>query len=163
MQRTTDHGQLTVFRKLMRTRLLTLCCAAALVASACAGDSREAASRPASASNAAPTPTAAVRDIGKLDAEIARLEADAAKDPDDRTVRDSLADAFVGRGNLHLEARRVDQALSDFQNALSHKPDHEEAQERITQIGNETQREPVGDDGRPVTVPASPGASNGNR
>ena len=100
--------------------------------------------------------------MGKLDAEIARLEAQAAKDPDDRTVRDSLADAFVGRGNLHLEARRLEQALSDFRNALSHRPDHDEAQERITQINNEAEREPVGDDGRPVTVPAAPGASNGN-
>ena len=146
----------------MRTKLLSACCAAALAASGCAGGRREAANRPSSPSNAAPTPTAAPKDIGKLDAEIARLEGQAAKDPDDRTVRDSLADAFVSRGNLHLEARRLDQALSDFKNALSHKPDHEEAQERITQIGSETQREPVGDDGRPVTVPAAPGASNRN-
>lgn len=146
----------------MRTELLTLCCAAALVAaSGCAGGSREGATRPP-ASNAGATPTAATKDIGKLDAEIARLEAQAAKDPDDRTVRDSLADAFVGRGNLHLEARRLAQALSDFQNALSHRPDHDEAQERITQINNEQEREPVGDDGRPVTVPAAPGAANGN-
>lgn len=146
----------------MRTELLTLCCAAALVAaSGCTGGPREAATRP-SPSNANAAPTAATRDIGKLDAEIARLEAQAAKDPDDRTVRDALADAFVGRGNLHLEARRLDQALSDFQNALSHKPDHDEAQERITQINNESVREPVGDDGRPVTVPAAPGAANSN-
>ena len=146
----------------MRTKLLLFCCAAVLAASACAGDSREDADRPQTASNANAAPTAATKDIGKLDAEIARLEAQAAKDPDDRTVRDSLADALVGRGNLHLEARRLDQALADFQNALSHRPDHEEAQERITQINSETQREPVGDDGRPVTVPASPGASNSN-
>ena len=147
----------------MRIKLLTFCCAAALVAaSACAGDSREGATRPPGAANANATPAAATKDIGQLDAEIARLEAEAAKDPDDRTVRDSLADAFVRRGNLHLAARRLDQALSDFQNALSHKPDQEEAQERITQISNETEREPVGDDGRPVTVPAAPGATNGN-
>ena len=146
----------------MRTKLLLFCCAATLAASACAGDSREDANRPPTASNAGATPTAATRDIVKLDAEIARLEAQAAKDPDDRTLRDSLADALVSRGNLHLEARRLDQALSDFQNALSHKPDHDEAQERITQINNEQEREPVGDDGRPVTVPAGPGAANSN-
>ena len=147
----------------MQTKLLTLCCAAALVAaSACAGGSRDGANGPQSAANANATPVANVKDIGKLDAEVARLEAQAAKDPDDRTVRDSLADALVRRGNLHLEARRLDQAHSDFQNALSHRPDHEEAQERITQINNEQEREPVGDDGRPVTVPAAPGASNGN-
>ena len=145
----------------MRTELLTLCCAAALAAAGCARESREAATRP-SASNAAATPTAATKDLGKLDAEVARLEAQAAKDPDDREVRDSLAEAFVRRGNLHLEARRLDEALADFKNALSHKPDHEEAQERITQINNETQREPVGEDGRPVTVPAAPGATNSN-
>ena len=147
----------------MRTELLTLCCAAALVASSgCARDSREAATRPSPAANANATPAAAPKDIGQLDAEIARLEAQAAKDPDDRTVRDSLAEALVRRGNLHLEARRLDQALSDFQNALSHRPDHDEAQERITQINSEAEREPVGDDGRPVTVPAAPGATSGN-
>ena len=147
----------------MQSKLLILCCAAALVAaSGCARGSREAANR-SSPSNAAATPTAAPKDIGKLDAEIARLEAQAAKDPDDRTVRDALADAFVARGNLHREARRLDQALSDFQNALSHKPDHDEAQEHITQINNEQEREPVGDDGRPVTVPAAPGATGDNR
>lgn len=146
----------------MQTKLLTLCCAVALAAAwGCAGDSRQAANR-AGQSNAAATPTAAPRDLGKLDGEVARLEAQAAKDPDDRTVRDSLADALVSRGNLHLEARRLDQALTDFQNALSHRPDHEEAQERITQINSEQEREPVGDDGRPVTVPAAPGASNAN-
>ena len=146
----------------MRTTLLTFCCAAALAASGCARGSREAATRPSPAANAGATPAAAPNDIGKLDAEIARLEAQAAKDPDDHEVRDSLADALVRRGNLHLEARRLDQALSDFKNALSHRPDHEEAQERISQINNEAEREPVGDDGRPVTVPAGPGASNGN-
>jgi tetratricopeptide (TPR) repeat protein len=145
----------------MRTTLHTLAVAfAAFAAFACAGDSREAANAPAPP-NAAATP-AATKNIGQLDAEIARLEAEAAKDPDDRTVRDALADALVRRGNLHLEARRLEQALTDFQNALSHRPDHEEAQERITQIGNEQKGEPVGDDGRPVTVPASPGQSGGN-
>jgi tetratricopeptide (TPR) repeat protein len=145
----------------MRTKFLTLCTAAALAASwACAGESRRAANQSAQ-SNAAATPTAATKDLGKLDAEIARLEALAAKDPDDSTVRDALADALVSRGNLHREAHRLDQALADFQNALSLRPDHEEAQERITQINNEQEREPVGDDGRPVTVPASPGATKG--
>ena len=146
----------------MRIKLLLACCAAALAASGCAGDSREAANRPPPAANANANAAVAAKDIGKLDAEIARLEAEAAKDPDDRTVRDALADAFVSRGNLHREARRLDQALSDYQNALSHKPDHEEAQEHITQINNEQEREPVGDDGRPVTVPAAPGATSGN-
>jgi tetratricopeptide (TPR) repeat protein len=146
----------------MRTKLITACCFAALAAAACGGGGREAADRPPAPSNAAATPAAAPKDIGKLDAEIAQLEAQAAKDPDDRAVRDSLADALVSRGNAHLEARRLDEALADFQNALSHKPDQEEAQERITQINNEARRDPVGDDGRPVTVPAGPGASNRN-
>jgi tetratricopeptide (TPR) repeat protein len=147
----------------MRTKLLTFCCAAALAAAGCTGCSREDANRQATQANAnSATAAVAANDIGKLDADIARLEAQAAKDPDDRALRDSLAEAFVRRGNLHLEARRLDQALSDFKNALSHRPDYEEAQERITQISNETQREPVGEDGRPVTVPAAPGTTRGS-
>jgi tetratricopeptide (TPR) repeat protein len=147
----------------MQTKLLWACCAAALACAACAGDSRQEPNQPATNAGAATSPGVETRDIGKLDADIARLEAQAAKDPDDRVLRDTLADTFVRRGNVHAEARRLEQALTDYQNALSYKPDQEEAQERITQIGNESQREPVGDDGRPISIPAGSGAANANR
>ena len=150
--------------KLMRTQLLTVCCLAGLLSgAACAGDTRKTADQPAPADAAANNAGAATQDLGKLDAEIAGLEAQAAKNPDDPALRESLADAFVRRARVHLGARRLNEALADYQNALSHKPDHEEAQERITLINQELEPEPVGDDGRPVTVPARPGAGNSNQ
>lgn len=145
--------------KLMRTTAPAFCCAAALLLSAsCRGDAPRATNQPA-ANNAA-TPAQPV-DAAKLEAEINSLEAQAAKNPDDRLLRETLADLLVRRAQTRYEARRLDDALADYQAALSHNPDHEEAQTRIAQINQEMQPEPVGDDGKPVTVPAKPGG-NGN-
>ena len=143
----------------MRTKLLSACCAAALAASGCAGGPRKAANRPSSPSNAAPTPTAAPKDIGKLDAEIARLEAQAEKSPDDDSTLAALADAYVRRGHALHEAHRLTDALHDYQSALRYSPDHEEANLRVAQITQEIGAEPHAEDGKPVAVPAKPGAN----
>jgi len=146
----------------MQTKLITLFgLAALLLAAGCSRDSRDGRGQ-AAQHDANANAAAATKDIGKLDAEIAGLEAQSTKNPDDNSLRESLAEAFVRRGNVHLEARRLKEALADFQTALSHKPDLDEAQERITQINRETQPEPDADDGKPVTVPAKPGAANSN-
>lgn len=148
---------------MMRTTALFLCCLAAIIGGACRGDAPRATNGPAAAdanANANAKGQAAPADPAKLDAEIAGLEAQAAKNPDDRLMRETLADALVKRGQLHYDARRLNEALADYQAALSHNPDHEEAQTRIAQINNEMQPEPVGDDGRPVTVPAKPGGNS---
>ena len=146
---------------MMRTTALILCCLATLLAGACRGGAPRATNQPAANANAnaAGQPV----DAAKLDAEIAQLEAQAAKNPDDRLLRETLADALVKRGQLLYDARRLNEALADYQAALSHNPDHEEAQTRIAQINNEMQPEPVGDDGKPVTVPARPGGGNSNQ
>ena len=143
---------------MMRTTALICCCLASLLAGACGGDAPRATNQPAANANAnkAGQPV----DAAKLDAEISQLEAQAVKNPDDRALRETLADALVKRGQLHYDARRLNEALADYQAALGHNPDHEEAQTRIAQINNEMQPEPVGDDGKPVTVPARPGGNS---
>jgi tetratricopeptide (TPR) repeat protein len=146
---------------MMRLTTLTFCCLAALAAGGCKGDDRGAANRPSANANAGAA--AQPVDAGKLDAEIAQLEADVAKNPDDKALRETLADALVKRGQLRYDARRLDDARSDYQAALSHNPDNEEAQTRIAQIDQEMQPEPVGEDGKPVTVPAKPGTENSNQ
>ena len=145
---------------MMRTTALILCCLAALFGSACRGDAPPATNRAATNTNAEKQSQPV--DPAKLDAEIAGLEAQAVKNPDDKVLRETLADALVKRAQLHYDARRLNEALADYQAALSHNPDHEEAQTRIVQINNEMQPEPVGDDGKPVTVPAKPGGGNSN-
>jgi tetratricopeptide (TPR) repeat protein len=101
-------------------------------------------------------------DTAKLDAEIARLEQQAEKNPDDDTTHNALADAYVRRGRALHEARRLNDALHDYQSALRFSPDHEEANLRIAQITQEIGAEPHAEDGKPVAVPAKPGA-NENR
>ena len=99
-------------------------------------------------------------DTSKLDAEIARLEAQAEKNPDDDSTLGALADAYVRRGHALHEARRLPDALHDYQSALRYSPDHEEANLRVAQITQEIGAEPHAEDGKPVAVPAKPGANN---
>lgn len=99
-------------------------------------------------------------DTSKLDAEIAQLEQLAEKNPDDDTIHGALADAYVRRGRALHEARRLTDALHDYQSALRFSPDHEEANLRIAQITQEIGAEPHAEDGKPVAVPAKPGATD---
>ncbi|HEY0098316.1 MAG TPA: hypothetical protein VGB76_05120 [Pyrinomonadaceae bacterium] len=98
-------------------------------------------------------------DTSKMDAEIAQLEQQAEKNPDDDTTHNALADAYVRRGRALHEAHRLPDALHDYQNALRFSPDHEEANLRIAQITQEIGAEPHAEDGKPVAVPAKPGAN----
>ena len=91
---------------------------------------------------------------GQLDAEIARLEAEAEKNPEDDTARAAVAVAYVRRANALRDVGRKDDALRDYQIALRYNPDNEEAQLGLEQVNQESGAEPLGDDGRPVTVPA---------
>jgi tetratricopeptide (TPR) repeat protein len=152
---------------LVRRKLLPAACAAAL-SCACGGarrDANQSAANQSTTSNqpAANTVTGGQLDIAKLDAEIRSLEAQTAQSPDDQSLRDSLADAYVRRGSANYAARQLDAALKDYQSALSYDPTNEDAQLRITQINQETGGEPRADDGKPATVPAKPGASNSNQ
>jgi Flp pilus assembly protein TadD len=98
-------------------------------------------------------------DTSKIDAEIVQLEQQVEKNPDDDTAHGALADAYVRRGRALHEARRLNDALHDYQSALRFSPDHEEANLRIAQITQELGAEPHADDGKPVAVPAKPGAN----
>jgi tetratricopeptide (TPR) repeat protein len=98
-------------------------------------------------------------DSSKMDADIARLEQLAEKNPDDDTTHNALADAYVRRGRALHEAHRLNDALHDYQSALRYSPDHEEANLRIAQITQEIGAEPHAEDGKPVAVPARPGTN----
>lgn len=98
-------------------------------------------------------------DTSKLDAEIAGLEQQAEKTPDDDTTLSALAEAYVRRGHALHEAHRLNDALRDYQSALKYSPDHEEANLRVAQITQEIGAEPHAEDGKPVSVPARPGAN----
>ena len=146
----------------MRATTLTLICAAAFCAWGCGRNEPAGADRPARAHApaAGATANAGAADPGKLDAEIAQLEAEAEKRPDDKAARDAVADAYVRRGNARYDAGKLNEALDDFRSALSLNPAHEEAQLKLAQLQQEIGGEPKADDGRPVSVPAKPENSN---
>ena len=96
-------------------------------------------------------------DTSKLDAEIAALEQQAEKNPDEDTTLNALAEAYARRGHALHAAHRLPEALQDYQNALKYSPDHEEASLRVAQITQEIGVEPHAEDGKPVSVPAKPG------
>jgi tetratricopeptide (TPR) repeat protein len=102
-------------------------------------------------------------DFAKLDADIMRLESEAAERPDDNSLRESVANAYAKRGAANYDAHKPAEALKDYQSALSYNPDYEEAQLRIQQISQEMGGAVRTDDGKPVTVPAKSGASNSNK
>ena len=110
------------------------------------------------ASNVAPASGRAL-DTSTMDAEIARLEQQAEKNPDDDSTLSALADAYVKRGAALHEAQRLADALRDYQNALKYSPNHEEANLRVAQITQEIGAEPHAEDGKPVSIPAKPGAN----
>ena len=101
-------------------------------------------------------------DTSKLDADIVALEQQAEKNPDDDTTLGALTEAYVRRAHALHEARRLTDALRDYQSALKYSPGHEEANIRVAQITQEIGVEPHAEDGKPVAVPAKPGANENN-
>ncbi|HEY0083284.1 MAG TPA: hypothetical protein VGB61_10870 [Pyrinomonadaceae bacterium] len=145
-----------------------LCAAVVLLCGACGRSAPPVANGNGGANTATASPGGAgapvnaggsAMDTSKLDAEIAQLEQQAEKNPDDDTALVALAEAYVRRGHAQHEARRLPEALHDYQSALKYSPDHEEANLRVAQISQEIGEEPRAEDGKPVAVPAKPGAN----
>ena len=139
--------------------VIVLCCLVSLGA-ACGGSrssANQSVTNDAANANSSGLKTGLL-DITKLDAEIRQLEAQAVQNPDDNSVREALANAYARRGAANYDAHKLDEALKDYQSALSYNPDHEEAQLRSQQISQELGGGVRADDGKPVTVPAKPGA-----
>lgn len=150
---------------MLKRKLIIILCLAPLAA-ACIGRSERATDQAADANQPAANANAGLSgafDMTKLDAEINRLEAQAAQEPDDRSVRDAAADAYTRRGAAHYAAHKLEEAVRDYERALNYDPTNEEAQLRITQINQERGDGLRTDDGKPATVTGKPGASNSNQ
>jgi tetratricopeptide (TPR) repeat protein len=150
-------------------KLIFLCCCLAVSLSACAKERAPAnqtgANQSASANQSAANSNAGVSgllDMAKLDAEIRQLEAQAAENPNDNSIREAVANAYAKRGAANYDAHKLAEALKDYQSALSYNPANEDAQLRVEQISQEVSGVRA-DDGKPVTVPAKSGASNSNQ
>lgn len=151
-----------------RTRLQALnalSCVLLLSLAACGGGERAGTSQnradAESAANAAsasrPSPVAAGGDLSKLGGEIERLERLVERNPGDDAAREELAGAHVLRANALRDARRMKEALLDYQRALRINPDNEEAQKSAAEIAPLVEGTPQeGEYGEPPPLPITP-------
>ena len=161
-------------KKQCRTILRFNCCALLLVVAlggACnrdtstnSGDAANAAATPGSANAANAGPGAAssgADDPSKHDAEIAQLEKQAESNPGDHDVQIALSLAYLRRADSFHKMQKLREALRDYQSALRHDPDSEDAQKRVAEISSQLEGQPTGEYGEPAPLPISPGVTTG--
>ena len=140
---------------------LTLLVAVAILSNACRGGGQKAAD-PSLNQSAAPQPNAAASpaDIAQLNVEIERLEKQAERNPADQETRDVLARAYVKRAKVEQGVGQFQEALADYQRALRHDPDNDDAQSgaasATTALGGEKEDE----NGAPAPLPINPGVAD---
>ncbi|HEV2862915.1 MAG TPA: tetratricopeptide repeat protein [Pyrinomonadaceae bacterium] len=143
---------------------LGACAALALIfaLSACGGDKGKggAAQSPAPQTAAAAESPAPPADPAHLDAEIARLEKQAERNPADDSARSDLAKAYVRRGDSHRAANQLQEALVDYQRALRADPDNEQAQRAAAEISPDVEGERTDENGAPAPLPITPNVAD---
>ena len=131
---------------------------------ACGGDEagREGRQKAAATPNVPATDSkaAAPADPAQLDAEIARLERQAERNPTDESMREELAKAYVRRGDSHRAAERTREALRDYQRALRADPDNEAAQRAAAEVSPLVEGEQTGENGEPAPLPITPNVAD---
>lgn len=115
----------------------------------------------ASSNTAGGASTYAPADLGKLGAEIEKLERQAERNPADDDTRDELARVYVRRANALRGAGQTREALADYQRALRLDPDSDEAQagaaDTAEQLGGAQQED---ENGAPVPPPITPNVAD---
>ncbi len=145
---------------------LALLLALPFALSACGNDAgkearQKAAAAPNEPATAAPDKAAAApADPAQLDAEIARLERQAERNPADDSTRAELAVAYVRRGNSHRAAERLREALRDYQRAQRADPDNEAAQRAAAEVSPLVEGEQTGENGEPAPLPITPNVAD---
>jgi tetratricopeptide (TPR) repeat protein len=143
---------------------LTLLVAAATLSAGCRrgaqGDGNRAAAQP-NATQGDASPAAAPADAGQLDADIERLEKQAERNPADEETQDELARVYVKRARAEQGAGRLQEALTDYQRALRHDPDNDDAQAGAAateqQLGGDQQED---ENGAPAPLPITPNVAD---
>lgn len=132
--------------------------------SACGGDAGDKARQQNAAQNApgaaAPEKAATPADPAQLEADIARLERQAERNPTDASMREELAKAYVRRGDSHRAAERTRDALRDYQRALRADPDNEAAQRAAAEVSPLVEGEQTGENGEPAPLPITPNVAD---
>jgi cytochrome c-type biogenesis protein CcmH/NrfG len=144
---------------------LTLALLAALVPlqAGCRRGAQPAANTAAEQGAAAPAQAGAApsTDINQLNGEIDRLEKQAERNPADEETQDELARVYVRRAKVEQGGGQFQEALTDYQRALRHDPDNEEAQAGAAavdqQLGGDKQED---ENGAPAPLPITPNVAD---
>ncbi|MBV9923686.1 MAG: tetratricopeptide repeat protein [Acidobacteria bacterium] len=139
---------------------LTLLVALCALQAGCRGQ-KSANPAPNQTANAQQAAPAAPEDIAQLDADIDRLEKQAERNPADEETQDELARVYVRRAKAEQGGGRYQEALTDYQRALRHDPDNEEAQGGAAamdqQLGGDKQED---ENGAPAPLPITPNVAD---
>ncbi|MFL6254768.1 MAG: tetratricopeptide repeat protein [Pyrinomonadaceae bacterium] len=100
-------------------------------------------------------------DISQLNGEIERLEKQAERNPADEDTQDELARTYVKRAKAEQAGGQFQEALVDYQSALRHDPDNDDAQAGAAavdqQLGGDQQED---ENGAPAPLPITPGVAD---
>lgn len=141
---------------------LKLLVAVALLLTGCRREARKA-NEPVAGqtANAQQGGTSAPIDMAQLNGDIERLEKQAERNPADEETQDELARAYVRRAKLKQGAGQHREALADYQSALRHDPDNDEAQAGAAaateQLGGGGQED---ENGAPAPLPITPNVAD---
>lgn len=115
----------------------------------------------ATAAQESPAANASPLSPAQTDAEVARLEKQVERTPGDDAVRLALSQALVRRANSLLAGGRLEEAERDFQSALQHNPDNEEAQKGLAALARSRPQQAANSNNvpAPISIP-SDAASN---
>ena len=140
---------------------LTLLVAVAMLSNACRGDAQKAASPNANqTASAQPAGGDAPADISKLNGDIERLEKQAERNPADEETQDELARAYVRRAKVEQGAGQHQEALADYQRALRHDPDNDEAQSGAAAATEQLGGGREDEHGAPAPLPITPNVAD---
>jgi len=111
--------------------------------------------------SAQPGGAASPADITQLSGEIERLEKQAERNPADAETRVELARAYVKRAKIEQGGGQLQEALTDYQSALRHDPDNEEAQDGAAAVGQQLGGDRQEDEnGAPAPLPITPNVAD---
>ena len=140
--------------------VLTLLVVLAALQAGCRRDAQKGAD-PAQTAAAQQTAAASPADISQLNGEIDRLEKLAERNPADEETQDELARVYVKRAKVEQGGGQYQEALTDYQRALRHDPDNEEAQAGAAavdqQLGGDRQED---ENGAPAPLPITPNVAD---
>jgi cytochrome c-type biogenesis protein CcmH/NrfG len=110
--------------------------------------------------NAQQSATAAPADISQLNGEIERLEKQAERNPGDDETQDELARAYVKRAKVEQGGGQVQEALADYQRALRHDPDNDDAQAGAAAATDDIGGDKEDENGAPAPLPITPNVAD---